>query len=222
MGYVLYNRIEEFHPTMFDTSVRAAIDPLLDRVGRSLAQYGITANGMTWTGFLLGATAAACIVYQAYFWGLVILLASRVCDGLDGAIARADTSHEGATDLGGFLDIVLDFAFYGMIPFAFILADPAANALAGSLLVLVFYVNGASFLTYALMMEKRGLDGQDRGSKSLVYTAGLAEATETIFVFMLFCLFPGWFAEIAYVFSAVVVVTTITRFALAYQVFGRR
>ncbi|MEP1206922.1 MAG: CDP-alcohol phosphatidyltransferase family protein [Rhizobiaceae bacterium] len=207
---------------MFDTSVRAVIDPLLNRLGRSFAQYGITANGMTWIGFLLGAAAAVCIVYQAYMWGLVFLLLSRVCDGLDGAIARADSSHQGATDLGGFLDIVLDFAFYGMIPFAFILADPGANALAGSLLLLVFYVNGASFLTYALMVEKRGLEGHDRGSKSLVYTAGLAEATETIFVFMLFCLFPDWFSEIAYVFSAVVVVTTITRFVLAYQVFGKR
>jgi len=206
---------------MFDTSVRAVIDPLLDRMGRSLAQYGITANGMTWLGFALGAAAATCIVFDAYIWGLVLLLASRICDGLDGAVARADTSHQGTTDLGGFLDIVLDFAFYGMIPFAFILADPASNAVAGGLLLLVFYVNGASFLTYALMVEKRGLEGHDRGSKSLVYTAGLAEATETIFVFMLFCLFPDWFEVIAYVFSAVVVVTTVTRFILAYQVFGK-
>ena len=205
---------------MFDKSVRVVIDPLLDRVARSLVQFGITANAVTWLGFLLGGAAALCIVYHAYIWGLILLGASRICDGLDGAVARADTSHRGATDLGGFLDIVLDFAFYGMFPMAFILADPVNNAVAGGVLLFVFYVNGASFLTYALMMEKRGLEGHDRGSKSLVYTTGLAEATETIAAFVLFCLFPAWFSVIAYIFAAIVVITTITRFALAYQVFG--
>ena len=205
---------------MFDKSVRVVIDPLLDRIARSLVQYGVTANGVTWLGFLLGCLAAVCIVYHAYLWGLLLLGASRICDGLDGAVARADTSHRGATDLGGFLDIVLDFAFYGMIPLAFILADPANNAMAGGVLLFVFYVNGASFLTYALMVEKRGLEGHDRGSKSLVYTTGLAEATETIAAFVLFCLFPAWFSTIAYIFAAIVVITTITRFLLAYQVFG--
>lgn len=207
---------------MFDTSVRAVIDPVLDRLGRSLAQYGVTANGVTWLGFGLGVAAAVCIVFHAYLWGLLLLSVSRICDGLDGAVARADVSHDGVTDLGGYLDIVLDFAFYGLIPFAFILANPAHNAVAGGLLLLVFYVNGASFLTYALMVEKRGLEGHDRGSKSLVYTTGLAEATETILAFMLFCLFPAWFSVIAYVFSAIVVLTTVTRFMLAYQVFSKR
>ena len=206
---------------MFDRSVRTIIDPSLNRIGRFLAGVGVSANAVTWTGFSLGCAAAFCISQHLYLWGLFLLLMSRLCDGLDGSVARADQSGQGSTDLGGFLDIVLDFAFYGMIPFAFIVADLSANGIAGGLLLLVFYANGASFLTYALMLEKRGLDAEDRGSKSLVYTTGLAEGTETIAVFVLFCLFPSWFATIAYVFSAVVVVTTLTRFVLAYQVFGR-
>jgi len=195
------------------------IDPVLDRIGRALARFGVTANALTWTGFALGMGAAVAIVLQSYIWGLLLLLASRLCDGLDGSVARADTSQKGVTDLGGFLDIVLDFAFYGMIPFAFILSDPQNNALAGGLLLLVFYINGASFLTYALMVEKRGLEGHDRGSKSLVYSTGLAEASETIAVFVVFCLFPEWFSFVAYVFSAIVFLTTISRLMLAYQVF---
>ena len=181
---------------------------------------GVTANDVTWIGFALGVGAAIAITYGQFGWGLVLLVASRICDGLDGSVARAGIGRAKPSDLGGFLDIVLDFAFYGMIPFAFILANPAANAVAGGLLLLVFYANGASFLTYALMVEKRGLEGHERGSKSLVYTTGLAEGTETIAVFVTFCLFPEWFSPIAYVFSAVVVVTTITRIVLAYQVLG--
>ena len=207
---------------MFDTRVRAVIDPVLDRIGYALASMGISANGVTWIGFVLGVFAAIAIAYGQFGWGLVLLLASRICDGLDGSVARAGIGRGKTSDLGGFLDIVLDFAFYGMIPFAFVLADPAANAVAGGVLLLVFYANGASFLTYALMVEKRGLEGHDRGSKSLVYTTGLAEGTETIVVFVAFCLFPGWFSTIAYVFAGVVVITTITRIILAYQVFGSK
>ncbi len=81
----------------------------------------------------------------------MLLLLSRLCDGLDGAVAR----HTQKTDRGGFLDIVLDFAFYGVIPLGFVVAEPAQNAVAGAVLLFAFYVNGASFLAYAIMAEKR-------------------------------------------------------------------
>ena len=86
---------------------------------------------------------------------------------------------------------MLDFAFYGLIPFAFIFADPYENGVAGGLLLLSFYINGASFLAFSIMAEKRGLSTDIRGAKSLYFTTGLAEATETIAVFLAFCLFPA-------------------------------
>ena len=196
---------------MFDTRIRKAIDPVLDTIGRGLAARGIGANTVTVAGFILGIVAALFIIQQAYLWGLVFILASRLCDGLDGAVARATQK----TDLGGFLDIVLDFAFYGLIPMAFILADPAGNAIAGGLLLLSFYVNGATFLTYALMAEKRGVSETARGKKSLLYTTGLAEGTETIVVFVLFCLLPGYFAPIALIFAPIVMITLVARILLA-------
>ena len=163
---------------------------------------------------------AAALISSGWFkTGLVALLLSRFCDGLDGSVARANGNPSG-TDLGGFLDIVLDFAFYGMIPLAFILVDPAANGIPGALLLLVFYINGASFLAFALMAEKRGVDPQNRGSKSILYTAGLAEATETIFFFALCCFWPDWFTVFSFIFSAIVVVTTVTRFVMAYRAFA--
>ena len=200
---------------MFDTRIRKVIDPALDTIGRGLAARGVGANTVTVAGFILGIVAALFIVQQAYLSGLVFVLASRLCDGLDGAVARATQK----TDLGGFLDIVLDFAFYGLIPMAFILADPAGNAIAGGLLLLSFYVNGATFLTYALMAEKRGVSETARGKKSLLYTTGLAEGTETIVVFVLFCLLPGYFAPIALIFAAIVMITLVARILLAVTEF---
>ena len=69
------------------------------------------------------------------------------------------------------------------------------------------------------MAEKRGTDESERGSKSLLYTTGLAEGTETILVFVLFCLFPGWFSVIAWVFAVIVAYTTFSRFMLARNAF---
>ena len=139
----------------------------------------------------------------------------RLGDGLDGAVARI----RGKTDFGGYLDIVLDFLFYGAIPVGFAILDPGANALAAAILVLSFYVNGASFLAFAIMAEKRGLSTEARGQKSLFFTTGLAEATETIAFFVAFCLFPGWFAALAYVFAAICFYTALSRIVLAGRVF---
>lgn len=201
---------------MLDGAAQRIMGPTLDRFGNALARRGVSANLVTVAGFAIGAAAAGAIAARLFGLGLVLILASRLCDGLDGAVARASE----ATDRGGFLDIVLDFAFYGMIPLAFVFADPAANAVAGATLLFSFYVNGASFLAYAVMAEKRGLVSSSRGEKSLHFTSGLAEGTETIVVLLLFCLFPESFAGIAYLFAALTLVTAVSRILLAVRVFS--
>jgi len=200
---------------VLDGIARRLIVPPLDRLGRALARQGVKADHVTWAGFALGLLAAAAIAARLHLLGLLLVLSSRLCDGLDGAVARASVK----TDRGGFLDIVLDFAFYGAIPLAFAIAEPEKNALAAAVLLFAFYANGASFLGYAVMAEKRKLVSEARGSKSLYFTTGLAEATETIIVFVLFCLFPSAFPLIAYVFAAMTLVTTGARIVLALRTF---
>lgn len=201
---------------MLDGWARAHIDPVLDRAGRRLAAMGATANGVTLVAFAVGIAAATAIASGWFLAGLVLVLLSRLGDGLDGAVARI----KGKTDLGGYLDIVLDFAFYGAIPLGFVLADPASNAVAGAVLVFSFYVNGASFLAYAVMAEKRGLKTDLRGQKSLFFTTGLAEATETLVVFVAFCLLPHWFVPLAYGFAILTFYTALSRIVLASRTFG--
>ena len=200
---------------MFDGVGRKAIDPLLQRLGAALVRQRVSANAVTVSGFLIGALAATAIWHQAFLFGAVLIVLSRLCDGLDGVVARAD----GASDFGGYLDIVLDFAFYGMIPFAFALADPNANAVPAAALVLSFYVNGASFLAYAILAAKRGEETEARGKKSIFFTTGLAEASETLAVFMAACFWPQWFPELAWAFAAVCTYTAISRIFLARATF---
>ena len=200
---------------MLDGWARRQIDPVLNFLAPAFVRAGVSANAITCAACAIGLAAAAAIAFQAYLLGLVLLLLSRLGDGLDGAVARM----EGKTDLGGFLDIVLDFIFYGAIPVGFVLAHPAANGIAGAVLVFSFYVNGASFLAYAVMAERRGFSTAARGEKSFFFTTGLAEGTETILFFAAFCLCPAWFAALAYLFAAVTFYTAVSRIVLAARTF---
>ncbi|GAB4364126.1 MAG: CDP-alcohol phosphatidyltransferase family protein [Oricola sp.] len=201
---------------MLDGAVRARIEPAIDALGRAIARTGLSANAVTVLAFLLGLAAAGLIALDAFVVGMVVLLASRLCDGLDGAVARVN----GKTDFGGYLDIVLDFGVYGAIPVGFAFADPAANAVAAAALVFSFYVNGASFLAFAIMAEKHGLSTSQRGEKAFFFTTGLAEATETIAVFVLACLFPGWFPALAWGFAAICLYTAVSRIFMTRRVLG--
>ena len=201
---------------MLDRFARQLIDPPLNRLGKSLASAGATADSVTLVGLGLGLLAAVMIAFGAYTLALVPLLASRVADGLDGAVARATRK----TDFGGYLDIAADFLFYGAIPFAFVLADPAANGVAGAFLLTSFYFNGTSFLGYAILAEKHGDKTDAQGQKSLYYSNGILEGTETIAFFVLLCLVPNYFAPLAWVFGTLCFATATLRIYAAKQIYS--
>jgi phosphatidylglycerophosphate synthase len=198
---------------VLDARLRRLIDPPLDRLAAPLASRGLSANAVTVLGFVIGLGAAAAIAERAFLPGLALLLLNRLLDGLDGAIAR----RRGLTDLGGFLDIVLDFLIYSAVPFAFALADPEANALAAAFLIFSFVGTGSSFLAFAIMAAKRGIATDLRGQKSLYYLGGLTEGTETILVLVLACLWPALFPWLALAFGILCWLTTATRVAVAVQ-----
>ena len=201
---------------MLDSALRKRIDPPVERIAARLVRLGVSADTMTIAGLVIGLGAAVAIAFGQLLLGLGLILVSRLADGLDGAIAR----HTRPTDFGGFLDITFDFAFYGAIPLAFALLDPGANALAAAILLATFYVNGASVLAFAVMAEKRRIPEAERAGKSLLFTTGLAEASETLIAFVLFCLFPAWFPVIAAVFAAMTAWTFVSRVWLAAKTFG--
>ncbi|KHT63586.1 membrane protein [Photobacterium gaetbulicola] len=176
-------------------------------------KLGITANQVTLAGFVIGLFALPALALEAYNWALGFIIVNRIFDGLDGAIAR----RQGITDCGGFLDITLDFLFYSMVPFGFVLANPDANAVAGAFLIFSFIGTGSSFLSFAIMAGKRNIESPVYKQKSLYYIGGLTEGTETIACFVLFCLFPAHFAPIAWVFGTLCWITTTTRIWAGYQ-----
>jgi len=199
---------------VFDAKLRPLIDPPLNRAGRALVRLGVTANALTLGGLALGLAGAAAIALDEIGWGLVLVLANRLLDGLDGAVARA----RGPTPFGGYLDIVADFAFYVSVPLGFG-ALAAANTLPALVLVASFVLTGVSFLAFATIAAERGDRTEAHGKKSFFYSTGLAEGGETIAVFIAMCLFPDWFGAIAYGYAGLCLLTVFQRSALAWARF---
>ena len=94
---------------MLDATFRARLDGPLGRAVVPLERLGISPNAITAAGFVVGVAACVAIAYGQWWLGLVLWLTNRLGDGLDGPLAR----RRGATDLGGLLDIIADFAIYG-------------------------------------------------------------------------------------------------------------
>lgn len=200
---------------MLDRFAIRLIQPAVASLAQVLARQGVSANQLSFTGFGLGLAAAVLISQQAYVVGLLGILLSRLCDGLDGAVARCTQP----TDRGGFLDITLDFLFYAAIPLAFAFANPAANALAAAVLLAAFMGTGSSFLAFAVIAAKRGMAGTAYPDKSFYFLGGLTEATETLGFFIAMCVWPQHFAVLAWVFAGLCVVTTMTRLWWGWRAF---
>jgi phosphatidylglycerophosphate synthase len=201
---------------MLDRLATALIAPPINAAARTLVRLGVGANSVTWLGFAVGLFAALLIANNHYLAGAIGIFSSRLCDGLDGAVAR----HTRTTDRGGFLDITLDFLFYPSIPLAFAFADPLQNALPAAVLLAAFVGTGASFLAFAVLAAKRGLTSVDYPNKSFYFLGGLTEATETLACFAAMCVWPALFPELAYGFAALCAITIATRIGWGWVAFG--
>ena len=200
---------------MLDRHTQTLLRPVLNVAALVLVRAGVSADVLTWLGFVLGLTAAAAIALHAWMAALLLLLASRLLDGLDGAVARLTQP----TDAGGFLDIALDFLFYAMIPLAFAVANPTANALPAAVLLGSFIGTGSSFLAFAAIAARQTSGDSAHGPKAFIYSTGLMEGAETIAFFILFCLFPSFFPTLAIIFAALCLLTVVQRFILAAKSF---
>ncbi|HCQ66041.1 MAG TPA: hypothetical protein DIU07_13225 [Rhodobacteraceae bacterium] len=191
---------------------RRALAPL----ARVLAARGIRADQITVAGFVIGLSAMPALAAGRPGLALVFILANRLLDGLDGAVARLTRP----TARGAFLDIALDFAFYALVPLGFALHDPAGHALPAAVLVAAFVGTGSSFLAFAVIAAQKGMTAEAYPSKGVYYLGGLTEGAETIALFTAMCLMPQHFAAFAYAFAVACWVTTFSRWRMGWTAFG--
>ncbi|MDB6177642.1 CDP-alcohol phosphatidyltransferase family protein [Paracoccus sp. Z330] len=203
---------------MIDAKILPLQRAVLRPVGVSLKKRGIRADWVSLVGFAIGVFAFVAIAMGQTFLGAGLILANRLFDGVDGAVARAGSP----TDRGAFLDIALDFVFYALVPLGFAIDDPAANALPAAILIAAFVGTGSSFLAFAAIAERRKLTTSHYPTKGIYYLGGLTEGFETIVVFVAMCLWPERFAVIASCFATACLLTTLLRWHQGWIVFSPR
>ncbi len=197
---------------MFDPFLTPYTKQILNEPARWLVKQNIKADHVTVGGFFVGMLAVPALALEYYLLALAFILLNRLADGLDGAVARLTKT----TDAGGYLDIVLDFIFYSAVVFGFLLANPENNAVAAGILMVTFMGTSATFLAFASLSAKRGIENLSYPNKSLHYMGGLTEGFETIIAFILFCLLPNQFVWLASLFAAMCGVTALTRLYSGY------
>jgi phosphatidylglycerophosphate synthase len=196
---------------VLDTTTRRLLRPLWDGVAHRLAARGVGADALTLVGLVLGLAAAVAAALALWPAALALWLLSRIPDGLDGPLARANGT---ASERGGWLDLVSDFAVYGAFVVGCGIGQPDAR-LACLALLGAYYVNGTTLLAFSAATERRRRQRPDE--RTFHFQRGLAEGTETIIVHALLVLLPGLMAPIAWGFTAAVVVTAGQRAREAWR-----
>jgi phosphatidylglycerophosphate synthase len=166
----------------------------------------LSPNAITLLALAVGLAAALAASERLYGLGLALWAVNRILDGLDGAVAR-ETGQQ--SDFGGYLDIVADFVVYAAVPIGLFLGQPSMElGLSLALLLGSFYVNGASWMYLAAILEKRSAGAAARGDLTTVaMPAGLIGGFETILFYTAFFLWPS--------VAALVLVGVVQRLAWA-------
>ncbi|MBM4427412.1 MAG: CDP-alcohol phosphatidyltransferase family protein [Chloroflexi bacterium] len=198
---------------MFDTPLRK----IKDQVGAPLARHLSRVSPITVSliGLVIALLAAWSAYRQIYFVAFALWILNRVLDGLDGLLARL---HNKQSDFGGYVDILTDFVAYAALPIGLVAGSPSGDRyLALAFMLASFYVNTASWMYLAALLEKRALHGDDTQT-SIVMPAGLIGGFETIIAYGVFTLFPAYLTTLYSIFAILVFITIAQRLIWAKRI----
>ena len=197
---------------MFDEQMRLGKERLLRPLARPL--HFLAPWHLSLISLGMGVASAIALAGQAYGLGFILWFLNRLFDGLDGTLARSQGQK---SDFGGYLDILIDFVVYALIPIGLVLGQPSEAAwLSLAMMLGVFYVNAASWMYLAAILEKRQYS-QTGQMTSVTMPAGLIGGTETIILYTFFMLFPSFFIPLFYLMTFLVVITIAQRIHWAYH-----
>ena len=201
---------------MFDRHLQKLTQKPLSFFAKIILKY-ISANQITIIGFIFGLMMSLFIYLELFFLAIFFLILNRICDGLDGVMARLTVP----TYLGAYLDIVLDFIFYSAFILIFGLLD-TNNIIISCLLLFSYICTGTTFLAQAIIQPKLDLVQKDESididiPKSFYYSAGLIEGTETILFMILCLLFPNLYFFFGLIFAFLCLLTALSRIFIFYK-----
>ena len=198
---------------MFDTPLRKFKDQVGNPLARRLSRVSPTTVSLL--GLVIALLAAWSAYRQIYFAAFALWILNRVLDGLDGLLARL---HNKQSDFGGYVDILTDFVAYAALPIGLVAGSPSSERyLALAFMLASFYINTASWMYLAAILEKRALHGKDTQT-SIVMPAGLIGGFETIIAFGVFTLFPAYLTILYIIFTVLIFITIAQRLIWAKRI----
>ncbi len=161
-----------------------------------LQNHRFSPNYITILSGIVGLIGIYYTTIQMTWTSCAVSLFGRILDGLDGAYAR----HTNQTsDFGGYLDILVDFTIYGLVPLAVTATYPSYEAWFMCVLLEVsFFVNAAGLFFLSALIEKNENAKKKYASKqkkevtTLKMPPALMEGTESLFTFGLIILLPEY------------------------------
>ena len=190
---------------MFDEKMRSLKDTAINPLAELLLV--MPPWSLSVVGLVMGGLTAVFLTQQQYLLGLLFWGLNRLFDGLDGAVARLSGN---TSDFGGYLDIIFDFIVYAIIPIALVLGrgggDGDMLTFALIFLLSTYYVNSASWMYLAAILEKRNQGNADRLT-SITMPAGLVGGTETIVFYTAFILLPSYLVFLFGLMGLLIVIT---------------
>ena len=198
---------------MFDAWLRALKDRAFAGAARRLGAV-VHPNVVTVLACLVGLLAAWAAADRRYDAALALWVLNRLLDGLDGSIAR---ERGRASDVGGYLDVLLDHVVYAAVPIGLAVGVGTREALVAALLLLAtFYVNAASWMYLSAVLERRGRGAEARGERtSVTMPPGLVAGAETAVLYALFLLLPEHLVALFTLMAVLVLLTVAQRLAWA-------
>jgi phosphatidylglycerophosphate synthase len=156
-----------------------------------------------------GILSAVAVLYGWYWPGLALWLLNRTLDGIDGLAARL---HNKTSDLGGYLDLLLDFVVYLLVPLAFVWAAPQTRNLWALIFLLTSYqINTLSWTLLSAILEKRQ-KADRRRLTTMTMPTGLIEGAETVAFYALFFILPQHIHWLFWIMGVLVFFTAGQRF----------
>lgn len=187
----------------------------ISQAAKQLHKLGITANMISIIGFIIGLLAINFLAMSNFVAALICILLNRLCDALDGALAR----HTKITEFGIFLDATLDYVFYAGLIFGFALANPYENAVVATFLLFAFTSSACAMLAYAIVAYKNNARQKLEIAKSPFYLGGFAQGFETFVGMILLCIIPFCFMPIAIILGVLCFIKACSVVVAAYYNF---
>lgn len=191
---------------MFDSYLRR----FKDQAGTPLARHmsRVSPMAISVSALVVGLLATYAAFKGQYLFAFGLWILNRILDGLDGLIARL---HNRQSDFGGYVDILTDYIVYAALPIGLVAGSPSSeHYLALIFMLAVFYVNSASWMYLAAILEKRATHDPETQT-TIVMPAGVIGGFETIVAYGIFLFFPVYTTVLFSIFAILVFITILQR-----------